>query len=313
MKRKVWKLPRVMALALLLLAGAMEAKAKEVDWAKIVPALEGATSVGELTECLECHEEYIKSFEKTKHSGFFKHADAGTGIACEKCHGPMSKHLAEAPGLLTSDKKPTVVSFGEISHNQKNMICEQCHTGGMQIGWKGSPHQRTGVSCVNCHYVMERRSDKSLFVSENATKACVRCHSDKKGQILKSSHMPVREGKMGCESCHNPHGSGNPKMLKAGSVNDLCYSCHAEKRGPFVWEHAPVRENCSNCHDPHGSNNPKMLTSKGPFLCTNCHQYGGHVNVPRYNRQSALFGQGCINCHSRIHGSNHPSGAKFTR
>ena len=33
-------------------------------------------------------------------------------------------------------------------------------------------------------------------------------------------------------------------MLKEASVNDNCYKCHAEKRGPFLWEHPPVRENC---------------------------------------------------------------------
>lgn len=308
MRKKHWVLPVFLAFSLFL--GLNRAEAKDVNWAGINPDLEGATFVKNSAECLRCHADYMKSYESTVHARIFKHnpRNDNEALDCETCHGPMSKHI-DAP----RNKPPFAVSFKTIDNAQKNMICEQCHKGGMQIGWKGSKHQAAGVACISCHYVMERRSDDSLFVAENASQACVSCHIEKKGQIQKSAHMPVKEGKMGCESCHNPHGSGNAKMLKAGSINDTCYTCHAEKRGPFIWEHAPVRENCTNCHDPHGSNNSGMLVAKGPFLCTNCHQYGGHVDLPRYNRASSPYGQGCINCHSRVHGSNHPSGAKFTR
>ncbi len=79
--------------------------------------------------------------------------------------------------------------------------------------------------------------------------------------MLRSSHMPMREGKIVCTDCHNPHGSYSEKLLRANSVNENCYTCHAEKRGPFLWEHAPVRENCLNCHDPHGSINEYLLKS----------------------------------------------------
>jgi hypothetical protein len=48
-------------------------------------------------------------------------------------------------------------------------------------------------------------------------------------------------------------------------------------------------------------------------LCINCHQYGGHINQYRYNRVSTPYGNGCANCHMTMHGSNHPSGAKFNR
>src|SRR5438132_9467247 len=50
--------------------------------------------------------------------------------------------------------------------------------------------------------------------------------------------------KVGCTSCHNPHGGEGGKMLVDLTVNNVCYTCHAEKRGPFLWDHPPVRENC---------------------------------------------------------------------
>lgn len=117
---------------------------------------------------------------------------------------------------------------------------------------------------------------------------------------------------MDCASCHNVHGA-TPALLTKNTVNDTCFTCHTDKRGPFVWEHAPARENCANCHTPHGSNQRSLLTGKDSFLCLSCHSYGGHINLPRYNRTSNPYGNGCVNCHTSVHGSNHPSGAKLTR
>ena len=65
-------------------------------------------------------------------------------------------------------------------------------------------------------------------------------------------------------------------MIKADWVNELCLQCHTEKRGPFLWEHAPVRENCLNCHNPHGSNHDKLLVAKQPYLCQRCHMNTRH-------------------------------------
>ncbi len=55
--------------------------------------------------------------------------------------------------------------------------------------------------------------------------------------------MPVREGKLQCSSCHNPHGTITEKLIAENSVNELCYRCHLDKRGPFLGENPPVREN----------------------------------------------------------------------
>ena len=150
---------------------------------------------------------------------------------------------------------------------------------------------------------------------------------------MRTSHHPVREGKMSCASCHNPHDGAQPKMLQADSVNELCYKCHAEKRGPFLFEHAPVREDCVSCHEPHGSNHKRLLVQKLPNLCWNCHLTGsGHFGsgdnlstelgarvapagapsgYPTAN--SRFVEKACKNCHANLHGSNSPSGAYFVR
>jgi DmsE family decaheme c-type cytochrome len=125
--------------------------------------------------------------------------------------------------------------------------------------------------------------------------------------------MPVREGKMTCTDCHNPHGSMTEGLLADRSVNDNCYRCHAEKRGPTLFEHPPVRENCLNCHDPHGSIHEALLVARPPRLCQNCHINSRHPSEPRNAASRFVFNKGCVNCHSQIHGSNNPSGIRAMR
>jgi DmsE family decaheme c-type cytochrome len=121
---------------------------------------------------------------------------------------------------------------------------------------------------------------------------------------------------MSCTSCHNPHGGVTPQLLKENSVNETCYTCHAEKRGPFLWEHAPVTESCTSCHQPHGSNHEAMLKVTKPRLCQQCHIETRHPTRPYGNDLASkkfVLGRACNSCHVNIHGSNHPSGFAFTR
>ena len=65
-------------------------------------------------------------------------------------------------------------------------------------------------------------------------------------------------------------------MLKQPTINDQCYSCHADKRGPYVFNHPPVEENCATCHNPHGSVHDKLLNESAPNLCQDCHDGSRH-------------------------------------
>ena len=132
------------------------------------------------------------------------------------------------------------------------------------MGWEGSKHDLENVPCAACHSVHVREDrvlakniDPMRFTREGQASVCFQCHMEKRAQIQHrvSSH-PLREGKINCSDCHNPHGSMGPTNLARPTLNETCYQCHAEKRGPFLWEHPPVREDCSICHEPHGSEQP---------------------------------------------------------
>ena len=194
-------------------------------------------------------------------------------------------------------------------------------------------HARRNVACTSCHSVHDAKSAKGQLKTKADAETCFTCHKSERAKSMRTSHHPVREGKMSCSSCHNPHDGTTPKMVKGDSVNELCYTCHTEKRGPFVFEHAPVREDCVSCHEPHGSNHTRLLTQKLPNLCWNCHLTGsGHFGsgdnfstekgvqvappgapsgFPTVN--SRFIERSCRMCHVKLHGSNHPSGAYFGR
>lgn len=263
--------------------------------------------------CLACHtarqdfmhSEHARNFKLKKGIDFEK--------SCETCHGPGSLH-AQAAGDKTN---PGFSSINNLKSHAET-LCLRCHEDQRRLHWASSTHNMRGLTCTSCHSVHSPKSPHGLLQQIDEKATCFQCHQDIKAQIRRQSHMPVLEGKMTCTDCHNPHGSQTPKMLAADSVTQLCYKCHAEKRGPFLWEHPPVRENCLNCHVPHGSHYDKMLKEKLPFLCQQCHNAARHPSTAYSasdlnSQNSRVFNQACFNCHSNVHGSNHPSGKFFTR
>lgn len=289
---------------LLLLASAVApaaASAKDVDWPALHPGFRDATFVRDASVCYGCHEAVQAPFGHTAHARAFAAGRMAGEGSCESCHGPRSRHVENPSRELA------------LTDAQYTVACTQCHDGNGQAHWRSSGHASAGLGCTSCHAVMHRKSPRSLLAEEREEAVCYRCHADVRGAMSKSSHHPVREGRMSCSGCHDPHGSVTAGMLKGVSVNETCFSCHQEKRGPYVWVHPPVLESCLVCHEPHGSNHRKLQNGKDAFVCLSCHTYGGHVNLPRYNRTSNSYGEGCVNCHMAVHGSNSPSGAKLTR
>jgi DmsE family decaheme c-type cytochrome len=265
--------------------------------------------------CKACHEPAFNRFSHTKMGRLFLNQPRTEKerMGCENCHGPGKAHV-EAGGT-----QPMPVAFtkkGKETVEVRNAVCLQCHERTARLFWEGSSHESRDVACTNCHKVMEDVSPKSQLARVTELETCGQCHVDKRTQQYRTSHMPLLEGKMTCSSCHNPHGSVTPALLKENSINETCYTCHAEKRGPFLWEHAPVVESCANCHDPHGTNNERMLKVPRPRVCQQCHIETRHPTRPYGLDTPSLkfvLGRSCASCHLAIHGSNHPSGFAFTR
>ncbi len=272
-----------------------------------VPGAVEATYIGSKV-CLGCHSAVAATYGNTLMGRLQR---TGKSLECETCHGPGSAHAKAGGGRGDGG----MISFraNDLSRTpeENNAICLGCHERGQRVYWQGSVHQVRNLACTNCHTIMREVSAKFQLKTSFEPDTCFQCHKDRRAQMLMPAHMPIREGKITCTNCHNPHGSATEAMLWQDSINDNCYTCHAEKRGPFLFEHAPVRENCLNCHDPHGSINEYSLKMSRPRLCFECHSIG-HAETTGIN-SSLTMGRACQNCHQMIHGSNSPAGGALQR
>jgi DmsE family decaheme c-type cytochrome len=238
------------------------------------------------------------------------------GLQCEACHGPGGAHVKAGGGPLAG-----MIDFGPKAAApapKQNAQCLACHQSNTAHNWATSAHAASDVACSSCHTLHTPKDPVEAVATQ--VEVCTACHQAQHTDLNKISHHPLREGKMACTSCHSPHGSTAPAQLVKNTVTETCTTCHAEYRGPFLWEHQPVAEDCTNCHDPHGSAQPALLKMRTPFLCQTCHEGSGHPSIantpqglPGGTPSAYLLAGGCINCHSQVHGSNSPSGRAFMR
>jgi DmsE family decaheme c-type cytochrome len=261
-------------------------------------------------QCAACHEPVVKQYLTTRHGKAEKFATEGYQ-SCASCHGDVSAHVESAdPSKIFNPAKAEPMEAASR--------CLNCHSNQHNRAfWEGSAHEVSKVGCLSCHSVHHAKSAEKLLVARSENETCLTCHSDqRRAQFQRSTHLfrdELRRSTMQCSDCHNPHGSQTEKMLRANSINDTCFQCHTEKRGPFLWEHSPVQENCLTCHSPHGSNNINLLSLRAPQLCQSCHIQGKHQTVSGFANSPWVLNRACLNCHSKIHGSNHPSGLKLQR
>jgi len=260
--------------------------------------------LGQGAQCRKCHKEVVDAFPATLHGQSVKFPIGSDAATCEACHGNAAKHVKSGKAE-------------DIAYNRdaETAACLSCHgKEARRHAWNGSAHDRADMSCRSCHSGHHSTATPMLRLS--VPDVCFTCHKDlQNAPYQRSTHIfrtEQRTVKVACSSCHDPHGGQGRAMMVASSTNQVCYTCHADKRGPFLWEHPPVREDCSTCHIPHGSNHPKLLRAQTHMLCQSCHLFmlSRHQTVAGFDVYT--FNRGCVNCHSQIHGSNHPSGKGLT-
>jgi len=284
--------------------------------------------------CATCHEKAHASIDLGPHGA----KNDAQGSMCQACHGDASEHLKDPTKAKPQGPLTSKTSTG----TEKSAVCLNCHIGQRHLSfWESGKHAKNEIACSNCHNIHDRPGPVAIapFTTSfraNEADVCGKCHQQVRSATLKPSHHPIIENKMKCSDCHNPHGALTPVMLRAETVNQQCYSCHADKRGPFMFAHPSVEENCLSCHNPHGSVYAFLLNEKPPNLCQDCHDvprhpgtiYGGAAGFqcppaattdpsntacfgkapgsPNTAVNTRFIARACLNCHSQIHGSNAP-------
>jgi DmsE family decaheme c-type cytochrome len=267
--------------------------------------------------CKTCHPDVWSTFFRNPHyksiaSG--KEAPENTG--CEGCHGPGKAHVEARGG------KATILAFSELKPEQVLDACLRCHSQTLsRANIRRSSHTQEDVVCSNCHSIHKPQTPKFLL-AKRQTDLCYTCHASVRSQFSMPFKHRVNEGVVQCTDCHNPHGgvaptwrmAARPRMMDLAQANEEpCLKCHTDKRGPFVFEHAPARiEGCETCHSPHGSMNARLLRRPTVFtVCLECHNgYGegiranGVIHLTSTHNMADPRFQNCTTCHPRIHGSN---------
>ncbi len=207
-----------------------------------------------------------------------------------------------------------------------NDACATCHEKTVK-NFKLTPHSRIQIpgegdrvqnqGCEGCHgpgsLHVDAGGGKGKFIVNPGKKpdACFQCHIDKQAEFSLAYHHPVKEGRMSCTSCHDPHGDDakKPKTLSIARVNETCAQCHREQTRPHVYDHKATREGCTTCHNVHGSINQKMLTERDNTLCLKCHvdvSPANQIRVAGADHVSRMRSGSCwsAGCHTAVHGSN---------
>ena len=269
---------------------------QQVSTSQPKAAADSTDFVGQDT-CATCHADVVKKFGDNPHSRLaLEHA--GKGVTCESCHGPGKAHV-EGGGDVTKIRR-----FDKLSTKETDETCLGCHAGA-HPNFERSPHAKANVGCLDCHSVHASETPEHLLKAEQP-KLCFQCHTDTKPAFDMPFHHPVNEGAVKCSDCHDPHGTfGNNNLKSTADQNMICTKCHAETRGPFVYEHAAVKaEGCVGCHSPHGSQNARMLNMPSVnTLCNQCHSPVSSHTVIGMGQGSAELAP-CTSCHTYIHGSN---------
>lgn len=305
MRLRIAKLGALALLPLALAAVADRKSAAPVSATEDFRKTDASEYVGTDT-CKSCHEHDAAS-QSYDHGPHWKTERDTRGVqwqGCETCHGPGKAHVD------SRGDKSKIIRFPDLTAAKASRICLDCHqTGEDNTDFARSQHLTNSVGCTGCHSEHQPKAElKQLKVSQPGL--CYDCHLETRPEFSKPFHDPVNEGLVQCTDCHNPHGGFQSKLLRSTAAQDqVCFKCHSEKSGPFVFEHAPVKtEGCGACHTQiHGSSNPRLLSRANVnLLCLECHTVtpGSVAGAPPGFHNQAQKYQACTLCHTQIHGSN---------
>lgn len=210
---------------------------------------------------------------------------AGSEDTCLMCHDTATDKISHRTGMHAVSEQVNCLTCHAVHSHQRSaklvakpqlQLCGSCHSQAAQIKNKPYAHRldRGGMACSTCHEPHGRpstnpralASSDHLRTTRAGEPACLNCHAEKKGPFV-FAHGAGEAGD--CTSCHDAHGSNNPKQLKRATVMQVCIECHSPIGTATLGSQPPSFhnltnprfQNCTTCHVAvHGSNrDPQLL------------------------------------------------------
>ena len=185
-----------------------------------------------LPGCLQCHASGIQWISGTQNAYSSPPFREG-GVACERCHGAGSEHIAAGKPMINPAK---------LAAPERDSICEQCHlSGDVRL-------PKPGKNDLSFQPGDRLADSVTVFVrSGSAARMKVTSHVE---DLAQSACKRASGAKLWCGTCHDPH-SMPAAATKAAYFRNKCLTCHpvSDCRATPAARQA-AGDNCTNCHMP---------------------------------------------------------------
>jgi Tetratricopeptide repeat/Cytochrome c554 and c-prime len=198
--------------------------------------------------CLQCHASGIQASAGTL-NGYQEQPFLENGVACERCHGAGSDHIASHGARRTANtpQGTKMVNPAKLAPAARDSICAQCHLSGevriAKAGKEERPLTPGELLADDLTVFVRAGSPSELRVTSHvenlAQSACQRASGDK----------------MWCGTCHDPHTVPEPAS-KAAYFRGKCLTCHQSQDCRATKVARQTRgDDCTQCHMPRGAAN----------------------------------------------------------
>ena len=201
--------------------------------------------------CMFCHNAYPPLPEPSDHFGLGSRfpRELPSGIDCQRCHGPGTRHLelASSGRAEVADIRRAIVNPVRLGPEREMEVCMQCH---LPVATAGPHIQRFGRS-IYSYRPGERLADYIVhfdLVDPETRELSERFEVDSSSYRLRRSPCFIRsQGKMTCTTCHDPHHA--PRGEEAvRHFRERCLSCHSQVSEGVHPQ--PAKSDCVSCHMP---------------------------------------------------------------
>ena len=196
----------------------------------------GAVKVG---DCPVCHQAHSSPNPTLL-------AESSSAALCFRCHADditgrafVHKPVGEGKCLDCHQSHGADHRFN-LKNGPRAAACVSCHKGKGEGKVKHAVLETYG--CTACHD--PHASGNGFQLIKPVNELCQTCHADKKdgahittfaagGHPVSGDWDPRRKDRsFSCASCHDPHGSDNPRLFYFGKDSfEMCASCHGDKTG----------------------------------------------------------------------------------